>query len=109
MRIAIFSTSRADLGSLTPVFCELKNRKGHEVHLTKFQEFSGPELAVLLGDRFETLELAFKLNRNHTPIAHLSGGDVTEGSQDDCFRHAITKLSHLHFPTNWDAYYRILQ
>lgn len=67
------------------------------------------DIAVICGDRFETVDLAFTLNLNHIPVAHLSGGDITEGSQDDCFRHAITKLSHLHFPTSKEAFHRVLQ
>jgi len=47
-------------------------------------------------------------NMMAVPIAHLSGGDITEGSADDCYRHAITKLSHLHFPTHAAAADRII-
>ena len=43
------------------------------------------------------------------PIAHIAGGDVTEGAFDDGFRHAITKMAQLHFPTNADAARRIRQ
>lgn len=56
-----------------------------------------PDLLVVVGDRFETLSavtsaLAFKI-----PVAHLHGGEITLGAFDDSIRHAITKLSHLHF------------
>lgn len=66
-------------------------------------------MVVLHGDRHEILGAAVAANVMGVPIAHLGGGDLTEGSQDDCFRHAITKLSHLHFPTNQDAADRIVQ
>ena len=42
-------------------------------------------------------------------IAHISGGDTTEGAYDEAIRHSITKMSHLHFVTNIDAYKRVKQ
>jgi UDP-hydrolysing UDP-N-acetyl-D-glucosamine 2-epimerase len=68
-----------------------------------------PNLVVLHGDRYEILGAAVAVNIMGVPIAHIGGGDLTEGSQDDCFRHAITKFSHLHFPSNQDAADRIIQ
>ena len=68
-----------------------------------------PDLLVVLGDRFEilaavTAALFFKI-----PVAHLHGGEITEGAYDDCIRHAITKMSHLHF-TSTEAYrQRVIQ
>ncbi len=67
------------------------------------------DLVVLLGDRYETLAAASIAHLLRIPIAHLSGGDVTEGSLDDSMRHAITKLAHLHFTTHDEASHRILQ
>lgn len=67
------------------------------------------DLAIVHGDRHEILGAAVALNVMGIPIAHIGGGDITEGSQDDCFRHAITKLSHLHFATHQDAADRIIQ
>jgi UDP-hydrolysing UDP-N-acetyl-D-glucosamine 2-epimerase len=66
-------------------------------------------VAVLLGDRYEILRAATDIYLLGIPIIHLSGGDITEGSQDDCMRHAITKLSHIHFPTNQASAKRIIQ
>jgi UDP-N-acetylglucosamine 2-epimerase (non-hydrolysing)/GDP/UDP-N,N'-diacetylbacillosamine 2-epimerase (hydrolysing) len=62
-----------------------------------------PDLIVILGDRYEMLAatsaaLIFKI-----PVAHLYGGEITEGAYDDAIRHAITKMSHLHF-TATEAY-----
>lgn len=62
-----------------------------------------PDLVILAGDRFEILGAATTAHLMHIPIAHLSGGDITEGSQDDAMRHAITKLAALHFPTNQES------
>ena len=56
-----------------------------------------PEVVVLLGDRFEILAAAQAAFIAGYPIAHIQGGELTEGALDDGFRHAITKLSQLHF------------
>jgi GDP/UDP-N,N'-diacetylbacillosamine 2-epimerase (hydrolysing) len=59
----------------------------------KFQ----PDILLLVGDRFELLSVASAALPFRIPIAHVSGGDVTEGSTDNQVRHAISKMSHLHF------------
>ena len=56
-----------------------------------------PDIVVLLGDRFETLAAATAAALMRIPIAHIHGGEISEGAIDDALRHAITKLSHLHF------------
>lgn len=56
-----------------------------------------PDIVVVLGDRYEALAAAFSSVIFGIPIAHLHGGEITEGSSDDSFRHAITKLASLHF------------
>ncbi len=57
-----------------------------------------PDILVLLGDRYELLAAASVALAMGVPIAHISGGDITEGAIDNQVRHALTKLSHLHFP-----------
>jgi UDP-hydrolysing UDP-N-acetyl-D-glucosamine 2-epimerase len=60
-----------------------------------------PKMIFLYGDRFETFAVANACFQLNIPIAHLEGGDITNGGiNDDNVRHAITKLSHLHFVTN---------
>ena len=59
-----------------------------------------PDLIVLLGDRFELLSAAQAALVAKLPIAHLVGGDTTEGAFDEAIRHSITKMSHLHFVSN---------
>ncbi|MBW8889343.1 MAG: UDP-N-acetylglucosamine 2-epimerase (hydrolyzing) [Fibrobacteres bacterium] len=59
---------------------------------------SKPDALVLLGDRYELLAAAAVALVMDVPIAHVSGGDVTEGAIDNQVRHALTKLAHLHFP-----------
>lgn len=64
-----------------------------------------PDLLLILGDRYEMLALASTALVYKIPIAHLHGGEITEGAFDDAIRHAITKMSHLHF-TSTEAYRR---
>ena len=62
-----------------------------------------PDLLLILGDRYEMLAVASTALIYKIPIAHLHGGEITEGAYDDAIRHAITKMSHLHF-TSTEAY-----
>jgi len=64
-----------------------------------------PDWVILLGDRFETFAAATAAHLAKIPIAHLHGGEVTEGATDDAFRHAITKMAFLHF-TSAEIYRR---
>ena len=57
-----------------------------------------PDVIILFGDRHETLAVAMAALLTGTPIAHISGGDITSGAIDDAVRHALTKLAHVHFP-----------
>lgn len=68
-----------------------------------------PDLLLILGDRYEILAAAQAALLCNVPVAHIAGGDVSEGAIDDAIRHAITKLSHLHFPTNAQSAARIVQ
>lgn len=68
-----------------------------------------PDILVLLGDRFEILAAALAALVAKIPIAHIAGGDLTEGAFDDAIRHSITKMSHLHFVTNGAAAMRVRQ
>ena len=56
-----------------------------------------PDLLVVLGDRYEALAAAQAAVMLSVPIAHIGGGESSEGAMDESFRHAITKLAHLHF------------
>lgn len=68
-----------------------------------------PDLLVVLGDRYEALAVASCAMFRLLPVAHLAGGDVTEGSTDDLVRHAITKMSHLHFTATEEMRRRVIQ
>lgn len=56
-----------------------------------------PDMILLLGDRFELLSAATAATVARIPIAHIHGGETTEGAFDEAIRHSITKMSHLHF------------
>ena len=68
-----------------------------------------PDLVVVLGDRFETFAAAQAAMFLRLPMAHLFGGDVTEGAVDESTRHSISKMSHLHFTSNRDSTRRLMQ
>jgi UDP-hydrolysing UDP-N-acetyl-D-glucosamine 2-epimerase len=68
-----------------------------------------PDMVVVLGDRFETFCMAAAAQVCRVPLAHIHGGETTEGAIDEAFRHSITKMSHLHF-ASCEAYrQRIIQ
>ena len=64
-----------------------------------------PDMVVVLGDRFETFCMAAATQVCRVPLAHIHGGEITEGAIDEAFRHAITKMAHLHF-ASCEAYRR---
>jgi GDP/UDP-N,N'-diacetylbacillosamine 2-epimerase (hydrolysing) len=68
-----------------------------------------PDLIVLLGDRFEIFAAAAAAMIAGIPIAHLHGGETTEGAFDEAIRHSITKMSHLHFVAAEDYKRRVIQ
>lgn len=68
-----------------------------------------PDLIVILGDRYEMLVAASAALIYKIPIAHLYGGETTEGAYDDAIRHAITKMSHLHFTSTEVYRQRVVQ
>ena len=73
-----------------------------------FEELN-PDAVLLLGDRYEILSIAIAATIARIPIIHLHGGEVTFGALDDCFRHCITKLSHIHFVAAEEYKKRVLQ
>jgi len=68
-----------------------------------------PDLIVILGDRYEMLSIASAATIFKIPIAHLHGGEITEGAYDDAIRHSITKMSHLHFTSTEEYKNRVIQ
>jgi len=73
-----------------------------------FEELN-PDLIVILGDRSEMLAAATAATIANIPIAHIHGGETTEGAYDESLRHAITKMSYLHFASTEAYRKRIIQ
>ena len=73
-----------------------------------FQKFR-PDILLVLGDRFEMHVAALAALPFKIPVAHIHGGELTEGAFDDALRHSITKLSHLHFVSTEEYAKRVIQ
>ena len=68
-----------------------------------------PDILMVLGDRFEMHAAALAALPFKIPVAHIHGGELTEGAIDDALRHSITKLSHLHFVSTEQYAHRVIQ
>lgn len=66
--------------------------------LTDIFKEVAPDLLLILGDRYEVFSAAAAAMAMNIPIAHISGGEITEGAMDEQIRHSITKMAHIHFP-----------
>lgn len=69
----------------------------------------GPDIVVILGDRYEVFAAATAAMIHRIPIAHIHGGELTLGAVDDAIRHAITKMSTLHFTATEEYRRRVIQ
>lgn len=79
------------------------------IEISKVLAEHKPDIMIVYADRFEGLAAVIASSQMNIPTAHIEGGDLTEGGAlDDSVRHAMTKLSHLHFTTNQQASNRIL-
>ena len=74
---------------------------------TAFSDLA-PDVVLVVGDRFDTLAIVMAATYSNIPVAHIEGGEVS-GSIDESIRHAITKMSHIHFPATDDAALRIIE
>jgi GDP/UDP-N,N'-diacetylbacillosamine 2-epimerase (hydrolysing) len=68
-----------------------------------------PDILLILGDRYEIFAAAIAACLNRIPIAHIHGGERTEGAIDEAIRHSITKLSHMHFVSTNEYFRRVEQ
>ncbi len=73
-----------------------------------FNELS-PDLIIALGDRFEIFSAVSAALVARIPVAHIHGGELTEGAFDESIRHAVTKMSHIHFVAAQDFKQRVIQ
>ena len=78
------------------------------IELSSILEILKPDLFVVVGDRYEVMTATITAAYMNIKIAHTMGGEVT-GTIDESIRHAITKFSHIHFPSNEDAKQRIIK
>ena len=72
-------------------------------------ELVEPDLILVLGDRYEILAAVIAALMHRIPVAHLHGGEITRGAVDEQIRHAITKMSHLHFVATEEYRKRVIQ
>jgi len=130
MNIAIVTGSRAEWGLMEPLAEKLEARKidisyerglavlgGAVDHMQcagmwlveDLNEHGRPDFVILPGDRYEMVAAGLALHMLKVPCVHIFGGYVTEGSQDDAWRHCLTKLSQLHFVENEECRQRVIQ
>lgn len=122
MNISVISGSRADYGLLEWPIRALKADPFFSVAEVKIWGLSAnealervgaylddarPEMVLVLGDRFEILSAVIAAHLLRVPVAHIAGGDVTEGSYDDAMRDAISKMASIHFVTSTSAMSRL--
>ena len=80
-----------------------------QTSLSKAYKALKPDIVLVLGDRYEILSAAIAAMIAKIPIAHIHGGEITEGSWDDSIRHCISKMSHLHFTATEEYKNRVIQ
>ena len=80
-----------------------------QISFSESYENFQPNLIVVLGDRYEIFSAVSAAMIARIPIAHLHGGEATEGSIDESIRHSITKMSHLHFVAAKEYKNRVIQ
>lgn len=71
--------------------------------------YLNPDIVIILGDRYEAFSAAVTAMIYRVPIVHLHGGEITEGAMDESIRHAITKMSYLHFTSTEEHRRRVIQ
>jgi GDP/UDP-N,N'-diacetylbacillosamine 2-epimerase (hydrolysing) len=96
------------LGSDTPVGIT-KSMGVALIGFADFFETYKPDIVVILGDRYEMLMVATAAMVAKIPIAHIHGGERTEGLMDEAIRHSVTKMSHIHFTTTEEYRERVIQ
>ena len=79
------------------------------VQATDSFQKNSPDLLIVLGDRFEAMAISQAAMLERLPIAHIHGGEITEGLIDEAVRHSITKMSHLHFTSTEEYRNRVIQ
>ena len=99
---------RLDLSSDTPVGISRAIGMGVPGFAKAYERLK-PDIVIILGDRFELLATASAALVSRIPIAHIHGGELTEAAFDEAIRHAITKMSHIHFTAAEEYRNRVIQ
>ena len=86
-----FNLDKSDQISIGQASADLTKSLVYELNNLK------PDVVMVMGDRYELLSVMTSCIINTIPIAHISGGEITEGAIDDQIRHAMTKASHFHY------------
>tara|TARA_B100001057_G_scaffold117896_1_gene116439 strand:- start:4814 stop:5962 length:1149 start_codon:yes stop_codon:yes gene_type:complete len=89
--------------SILKSFSEIILKTGKQLKILR------PSLFVVLGDRYEALAGTIAAMLQRIPIAHINGGELTEGAYDDFIRHSISKMSHIHFTSHKTYKKRLIQ
>src|SRR5262249_21967818 len=97
----------ADLGGATPEHASA-SMASILSHAGRAYAHTRPDIVLVVGDRLDMMPAALAAVPFNLPIAHLHGGEITEGAVDDRLRHAITKLAHLHLVSSAGARRRLL-
>jgi len=111
-KICVVSGSRADWGLLQYPIKILTEDDTFDVTVEKIwngkvKDLGHPDLFLVLGDRFEILDVVTQAHLNRIPVAHIAGGDITEGSYDDAMRDCISRMADIHFVTSTAAMARL--
>ena len=80
-----------------------------QISFSEAYEELAPDILIVLGDRYEIFSAVSSAMISRIPIAHISGGEITEGVIDEAIRHSITKMSHLHFVSTEEYKNRVIQ
>ena len=122
MNLSVITGSRADYGLLEWPIKYLQDDPFFEVAvvniwahtpgqalkaMTQHLADNTPDMVLLLGDRYEILSAAIAAHLLRIPIAHIGGGDVSEGSYDDAMRDCISRVATIHFTTSYAAAARL--
>ena len=106
--IAITRKINIDLKGDQPIDISDSTALGIKGFSKAYRDLS-PDLIILLGDRYETLSAAIPALFENIPIAHIHGGEITEGCIDEAIRHSITKFSNYHFVASEIYRNRVIQ
>jgi GDP/UDP-N,N'-diacetylbacillosamine 2-epimerase (hydrolysing) len=103
-------TACVDLAPVSTTASDIARAFGDGVtRFTAYLSGHRPDMVIVLGDRYEIFAVTIAAYMLRIPVVHLHGGETTEGAYDEAFRHAISKMSHLHLVAAEDYRRRVIQ